>query len=336
MKCINRIRIHKEKKIDKKLICACILLFMALALTGCGSGNIDMPYDSNYQVSSFKLVQTDQKQIANTFASDLCVVDGNVSNPDVELNDIGAAALFDLGNNETLYAQNANVQLHPASLTKIMTALVALKYGSPDDVLKASENVIITESGAQLCGLKPGDSMTLDQALHILLIYSANDVAVLIAEGVGGSVENFTDLMNKEAQALGATNCNFLNPNGLTQEGHYVTAYDLYLIFAEAVQYNLFNEIIQMSSYSTTYSGSDGIQKTFDKQTTNLYLRGDKAMPDNITVIGGKSGTTKAAGHCLILLVRNSSGNPYISVIMNTDSTEALYEKMTELLNSVN
>lgn len=337
MKCINRIRIHKPGKFKKILICACTMLFMAFALTGCGSGKIDMPYDSNYQVSSFKLVPTtEQKQIVNTFAADLCVVDGDVLNPDVDLNDIGAAALFDLGKNETLYAKNANIQVHPASLTKIMTALVALKYGSPDDVLKASENVIITEPGAQLCGLKPGDSMTLDQALHILLIYSANDVAVLIAEGVGGSVENFIDLMNKEAQALGATNCNFLNPNGLTQEGHYVTAYDLYLIFSEAVQYNLFNEIIQMSSYSTTYSGSDGTQKAFDKQTTNLYLRGDQAMPENITVIGGKSGTTKAAGHCLILLVRSSSGNPYISVIMNTDSTEALYSKMTELLNSIN
>lgn len=335
MKCINKRKIHKEKNIKKKLICA-FILFTALALAGCGSGNFDMAYDSNYQVSSFKLVQNDQKQTASPFAADLCVVDSDVSNPDVTLDNIGAAALFDLSNNETLYAKNANVQIHPASLTKVMTALVALKYGSPDNILKASDNVIITEQGAQLCGLKPGDSMTLDQALHILLIYSANDVAVLIAEGVGGSVENFTDLMNKEAQALGATNCNFLNPNGLTQEGHYVTVYDLYLIFAEAVQYNLFNEIIQMSSYSTTYLGSDGTQKAFDKQTTNLYLRGDKEMPENITVIGGKSGTTKAAGHCLILLSRSSSGNPYISVIMNTDSTDDLYSKMTTLLNSVN
>lgn len=334
MKCINKRKIHKENHFKKKLTGLCIL-FMMLALTGCGSGNIDMPYDSNYQVSSFKLVQTDQRQTVSPFAADLCVVDGDVPNPDVVLNYAGAAALFDLSNNETLYAKNANIQVHPASLTKIMTALVALKYGSPDDVLKASNNVIITEAGAQLCGLKPGDSMTLDQALHILLLYSANDVAILIAEGVGGSVENFTDLMNKEAQALGATNCNFLNPNGLTQDGHYVTVYDLYLIFAEAVQYNLFNEIIQMSSYSTTYQGSDGTQKAFDKQTTNLYLRGDKAMPEKVTVIGGKSGTTKAAGHCLILLSRSSSGNPYISVIMNTDSTDDLYSDMTILLNAI-
>lgn len=323
------------KNSRKKRVFALILL-ASLTLTGCGSGSLDMPYDSNYQVSSFKLVQTVRQQTATPFASDLCVVDGDVSNPDVALSDIGAAALFDLTNKETLYAKNANIQIHPASLTKIMTALVALKYGSPDDIFKASNNVIITESGAQLCGLKPGDSMSLDQALHILLLYSANDVAILIAEGVGGSVEHFTEMMNEEAKALGATNCSFLNPNGLTQDGHYVTAYDLYLIFSEAIKYDLFNEIIQMASYNTTYTGSDGTQKSFDKQTTNLYLRGDINMPDKITVIGGKSGTTKAAGHCLILLVRSSNGNPYISVIMKTDSTEDLYSKMTELLNSIN
>lgn len=311
------------------------ILAASFALTGCGSGSFDMPYDSNYQVSSFKLVQTDYKQTVKPFAADLCVVDGDIANPDVALTDVGAAALFDLKNQETLYAQNANTQIPPASLTKVMTALVALKYGSPDQILKASDNVIITESGAQLCGLKPGDSMTLDQALRILLMYSANDVAVLIAEGIGGSVDGFTELMNKEALSLGATNCHFLNPNGLTEEGHYVTVYDLYLIFAEAVKYDLFNEIIQMSSYNTTYLGSDGSQKTFDKQTTNLYIRGDKAMPDNITVIGGKTGTTKAAGHCLILLSRSSSGNPYISIVMNTDSTDSLYENMTNLMNAV-
>lgn len=310
------------------------ILLAALALTGCGQGSFDMPYDCNYQVSSFKLVQTDHRQTTNPFAADLCVVDGDVSNPEVTLTDVGAAALFDLNNHETLYAKNANAQLPPASITKVMTALVALKYGSPDQILKASDNVIITESGAQVCGLKPGDSMTLDQALRILLLYSANDVAILIAEGIGGSVSGFTELMNKEAQALGATNCHFLNPNGLTEEGHYVTAYDLYLIFAEAVQYNLFNEIIQMPSYNTAYMGSDGTQKAFDKTTTNLYLRGDKAMPDNITVIGGKTGTTKAAGHCLVLLSRSSSGNPYISVILNAASTDDLYTKMTDLLNA--
>lgn len=294
-----------------------------------------MPYDSGYPVSSFQLVQIDNIQTAEPFAADLCVVDGDISNASVSLSDVSAAALFDLNGLDTIYAINANEQVHPASLTKVMTALVALKHGSPDQVLTASENVKITESGAQLCGLKPGDSMTLDQALHILLLYSANDAAVLIAEGVGGSVEGFVDLMNQEARELGATNCHFMNPNGLTEEGHYVTAYDLYLIFEEALQYDLFNEIIQMTEYSTTYTGSDGKEYALEVKTTNQYLNGNYNMPEHVTVIGGKTGTTKAAGHCLILLARSSSGAPYISVIMNSDTTENLYKKMTDLLNTV-
>lgn len=331
MKCTNREK--REKKSGKKTVCTLLLSF-SMMLTGCGAAKYEMPYDSNCQVSSFKLVQIDDHRTADPFAADLCVVGGDISNSDVSLTDVGAAALFNVNGLDTLYAKNANTQVNPASLTKIMTALVALKYGSADQVLTASENVVITESGAQLCGLKPGDSMTLGQALHVLLLYSANDAAILIAEGVSGSVANFVELMNEEAARLGATNCHFMNPHGLTEEGHYVTAYDLYLIFQEALKYDLFNEIIQMTSYSTTYTGSNGNEYALEVNTTNQFLNGNYPMPENVTVIGGKTGTTKAAGHCLILLARNHSGNPYIAVIMNSGTTEDLYHKMTDLLNA--
>lgn len=331
MKCTNRKNDSRKHDFHKA---GALLLAVSCFLTGCGAASYDMPYDSNYPVSSFQLVQNDDFQTATPFAANLCVVDTDISNSDVSLTDVGAAALFDMDGLNTIYAVNANAQVHPASLTKIMTALVALKHASPDQMITATDNVRITESGAQLYGIKPGDTMTLDQALHIMLIYSANDVAVMIAEGVGGTVETFVEWMNEEAEELGATNCHFTNPHGLTQEGHYVTAYDLYLIFKEALQYEMFNEIIQMTAYNTNYMSSDGNQYAVDIKTTNQYLNGNYAMPDGITVIGGKTGTTRAAGHCLILLARNSSGKPYISVIMNSDSTENLYLKMTDLLNA--
>ena len=129
--------------------------------------------------------------------------------------------------------------MYPASLTKVMTALVALQNASPDTVLTATDSVKITESGAQLCGLKAGDTMTLDQALHILLMYSANDAAMLIAENIGGSVDHFVEMMNEEAQRLGATNTSFANPHGLSDDNHYTSAYDLYLIFNEEVTVTL-------------------------------------------------------------------------------------------------
>lgn len=303
-----------------------------VCMTGCGSTKYDMPYSPQNSVSSYQLLNIADQENVEPFAANLCVAAKDVPATGINLSDVGAAALFDTKNLETLYAKNVNNQMNPASLTKVMTALVALKHGSTDDVYVASENVKITESGAVLCGLKPGDKMTLDQALHILLLYSANDVAVLIAEGISGSVEEFVALMNEEAKAIGATNCNFMNPNGLTQEGHYVTAYDLYLIFQEALKYELFNEIIQTNIYSTVYMDANGAEKSVEMENSNLYLRGVYDMPSNVTVVGGKTGTTNAAGHCLVLLSRSSSGTPYISVILKDDSREKLYEDMTDLL----
>lgn len=326
MKCTNR---------NPKRTVTAMLLMLAIILTGCGSTKYDMAYELNNDVTSFQLLSITNQETLEPFAADLCVVNKDVKPAGIDLSEAGAAALFDLKNLDTLYAKNVNVQINPASLTKVMTALVAIKYGSTDQMLTASENVLITEPGAQLCGLKPGDKMTLDQALRILLIYSANDVAVLIAEGISGSVDDFVALMNQEAMELGATNCNFTNPNGLTEEGHYMTTYDLYLIFQEALKYDLFNEIIQMTTYSTVYTDASGNEKSLEVNTTNLYLRGTYEMPLNINVIGGKTGTTNAAGHCLMLYSKGSDGTPYISIIMKETSGENLYSDMNKLLESV-
>lgn len=312
-----------------------ILMAVTFVLTGCGSAKYDMPYEQQGSVSSYQLFNITNRETIEPFAKDLCVVSKDVTAGGPDLQQVGAAALFDTKNLETLYSKNAHNQMNPASLTKVMTALVALKYGSPDDIYTASENVLVTEQGAVLCGLKPGDKMTMDQAVHALLVSSANDAAILIAEGVSGSVDDFVALMNQEAQEIGATNCHFMNPNGLTEEGHYVTAYDLYLIFQEALKYELFNQIIQLNSYSTVYTASNGSEKTLEVNNSNLYLQGTYEAPANVTVVGGKTGTTNAAGHCLILLSRDKNGASYISVILKDESREGLYTDMGDLLSII-
>ena len=319
----------KHKNIFRTIL---LSLLISSVLCGCGT-SYTMPYSIHNDISAYNVGE--MEEIASTFpafAEDLCVVAGNINASDIDMGSTGAASLFNVNETDTLYAKNPNAQMHPASLTKIMTALVALKYASPDLMLTASENVKIEEPGAQLMGLKPGDQMTLDQALHVLLIYSANDVAIMIAEGIGGTVDSFCDLMNEEAISIGATNSHFSNPNGLTQDEHYVTPYDMYLIFRAALQYSLFNEIIQMPTYETVYYGSDGSQKELSIESTVLYTKGGYTAPDQITVIGGKTGTTSAAGHCLILYTRDNAGNPYIAVIMNAESAETLYAQMNDLL----
>lgn len=275
--------------------------------------------------------------MADPFASDLCVINGDFTEgTEVTIEKESAAGLFDVNHNEVIYAQNIHERLNPASLTKIMTALVAIKYGNTEDTIICSENVKITESGATVCGLKAGDKLTLNQALHALLINSANDAAVAIAEHIGGSVEGFADMMNEEAVLLGATNSHFVNPHGLTENEHYVTAYDMYLIMNAAMQYEVFNEIIHMSEYSTVYYASDDSEKEMSFRSTNLFFRDDYSAPDKITVIGGKTGTTNAAGSCLILLSKDTGGNPYISVILRASERALLYEEMTDLLEEIN
>ncbi len=313
------------------------VLVMSSVLCGCGDLDYDMKYQSAARISSYNVTVGRKGAQAEPFAADLCVVSADLMDDEaVNMALADAAVLFDVNEKEVLYSKNAHNRMYPASLTKVMTALVALKNASPDQVLVATDAVKITESGAQLCGLKPGDSMTLAQALHILLLYSANDVGNLIAENVGGSVEGFVEMMNEEAMRLGATNTHFVNPHGLTDENHYSTPYDLYLIFNEAIKYEGFTEIIQMTGYQTTYYDAKGKEKKVDYSTTNRFLKGDFQPPTNVNVIGGKTGTTNAAGHCLILLSRDAKGAPYISVILRAESNDYLYQQMTDLLDEIN
>lgn len=315
----------------------CLLISMVLmSLTGCGQAAYSLAYEPDAGISGFNIIGKNNAETAGSFAEQLCVITADIMDDEnIDMSSAEAAILCDVNNSDVLYSKNAHERLNPASLTKIMTAIVALKYGSYDQVLTATDAVTISESGAQLCGLKPGDTMTLNQALHVLLLYSANDAAMLIAENIGGSVDQFVEMMNEEARALGATNTHFANPHGLTDEEHYTTAYDLYLIFNEAIKYDKFLEIIQMSSYETTYNDKNGDAKQLSVKSTNRFLTGDSKAPENVTVIGGKTGTTAAAGHCLILLARDFAGAPYIAIVMKTDATDELYDRMTDLLNEI-
>ncbi len=328
MKCTN-----KKRKISFILS----ILLLTTFLSGCGGAVYSFPYDPDYDVSSFQIIQTENKTVANTFASQLCVASGDISDAaSPDMSHLSAAVLFDVSGKEVLYSKNAHTTLYPASITKVMTALLALKYGSLDQVLTASSVIKMEDPDAtRIKKMREGDTMTLYQALHIILIYSANDVANMIAEGISGSVEEFVELMNEEAAALGATNTHFVNANGLPDPNHTSTAYDLYLIFNEAIKYDVFKEIINMSSYSTTYYDKNGTPKELEVKTTNRYFRGDYEEPTSVTVLGGKTGTTDAAGHCLILLSRDVNSNLYISIILCSDARDNLYGKMTDLLNEI-
>lgn len=312
-------------------IISCTLL---ISLTACSS-KLTMPFDPDSSENAVNITSASTNSDIKPFAADICVTDNDFEKTTLTIDEAEAGGLFDATSAETVYAKNVHKKLNPASLTKVMTAYIALKYGHLEDTLTASSNVLITESGAQLMGLKEGDKLTLEQALNALLLYSANDAGVLIAEYLSGSVESFAAVMNDEAVKLGATNTHFTNPHGLTDEEHYTTVYDLYLMFNAAMQFEEFRRIINTTEYKSTYKDREGNPKNIEITTTNAYLKGDIAAPDGVSVIGGKTGTTKAAKSCLILLSNGSDGHTYISVILGSTDRDSLYKNMTTLLTGI-
>ena len=273
-----------------------------------------------------------------TFSANLCVADGDISienGPSTSA--LKSAGLFDVNEAETEFAYNIHEKLYPASTTKIMTALVAIKNADLSEIVTVGKNADSDNFAADeaTVGIHEGDQITLNDLLYGLLLYSGNDTAVAIAEYVGGSVDAFADMMNEQAAQLMATKTHFVNPHGLFNEDHYTTAYDLYLIFNECIKYEDFVNIIQTSKYTAEITGTDGSKREIELEPTNYYAIGKTTLPEKATVIGGKTGTLIAAGNCLILLDETENGDWYISVVMGADTKEILYRDMTALINAI-
>lgn len=304
---------------------------ICLSLAGCSSGLKDAySFDGRTKAMTASI---HQGEYAKLFAQDLCVIDGD-SPGGTEL-DAKAGALFDVTDSSVLYSQNAFDRIYPASITKVMTAILALEDGTLSDEVTVTDAAVITEPGASLCGIKPGDKLTLDQLLYGLLLPSGNDAADAIAVHMSGSVDAFVRRMNEKAQELGATHTHFMNPNGLSDDDHYTTAYDLYLIFNEALKLPQFRKIIGTDSFTANYKNGDGEDVTKVWTVGNLYQKGTRKPPDGLKVLGGKTGTTKAAGYCLIQAEDDAKGKEYISVVLGADSREALYDNMTNVISKI-
>ncbi|MCD8222576.1 MAG: serine hydrolase [Clostridiales bacterium] len=294
-------------------------------LSGCGAYTV--PSSEAATVRHLDLTS----QRADGMAAGLCVIDGSEDTPDASV--IGeAACVFADDGTAVILQKNPFEKLYPASITKIMTALTAIRYGSLSDTVTVGDETVITEAGASLCRISPGDNLTLEQLLYGLMLPSGNDAAAAIAVAISGSIESFSQLMNDEAYRIGATDTHFVNPHGLHDENHYTTAYDLYLIMHEALREPIFRQIIGTSSYTAQYTDSSGTAKTQVWESSNQYLTGDRELPEGFSVIGGKTGTTKAAGYCLILAVDNQESEEYISVILKSDSRDHLYDSMNRII----
>lgn len=315
-----------------------LLLVLALACTaGCGADteSLAMPYDVYETTGSVGLSASGDVASKAYFATGLCVSeDVSIGTDTTDAQVAEGAGVFNLGTGNVVYAKNIYEKLYPASTTKILTAYIALTYCDDlDAFVTVSENAVNQASDSSVCNLKAGDVIRLRDLLYGLMLRSGNDAAVAIAEYISGDVDSFAALMNQEAAALGATQSHFVNPNGLPDENHYTSVYDMYLLFAKAVENETFVDIISTKSYDVVYTNAEGeaVERTWEN--TNQYLTGATRTPEGFEVIGGKTGTTGDAGYCLVLYSYNASNQPIISIVFKADGKSNLYLLMNEMLS---
>ena len=273
--------------------------------------------------------------VPETQTSPVILPTDKVSTDDIILYS-SAACVIDVDSGEILYYKNMDDRHYPASITKVLTGLLLIENANLDDTITFSQDCWngLNYYNDMNIGILDGEQLTVNDALHAILMSSANEVCNGAAKFVSGSVSAFCDLMNERAKALGCTNTHFVNPNGLHDPDHYTTAYDLYLIFNECLKYDLFKDAIHQAHYTAVFTrNGQEVQQTYD--STNYYLLGNKTPPEGVSIIGGKTGTTDNAGLCLILYVEDGSGNGYISVLLGCPDKDTLYSSMSKLLSDI-
>lgn len=228
------------------------------------------------------------------------------------------AVLMDGASGKVLFSKNGDTRYYPASITKLMTALLVAENCSLDDTVTFSASATTNlESGAVSIGMVEGDTMTVRQCLYALLLKSANEVGNALAEHVSGSVQAFADRMNEKAVKLGCTNTHFTNPHGLNDPEHYTTPKDMALIARAAFQ----NEVVRTVASTRTYS----LPATKKNPSGLTVTMGHKMLNPNDSryyegIIGGKTGYTSKAGNTLVTAAERN-GVRMIAVVMKSRST---------------
>ena len=232
-----------------------------------------------------------------------------------------AAILVEVSTGRIIYEKNSTKKLYPASTTKILTAILVLENCELDELVTVRETALSNiPSGYVTCNLQVGEQLSVKDLLYALMIPSANDAAYVLAEHVAGSVDNFSTMMNDKARELGCKTTHFVNPNGIHDDSHYSTAYDLYLMAKYAMENETFRTIVSTTEYTLPatekYPSNDRVLKTtnelLNENSRNYYYK---------NAIGIKTGYTSKAGNCLVSAA-SRDGLEFIAVVLNGGSTD--------------
>ena len=266
--------------------------------------------------------------ISNVLAAD---IDTNDYNPDNLTTNSPSILLMDADTGKILYSKNAFEKHYPASTTKMMTAILTLENCELDDIVTISHNAIFSiPVGYSHANLQEGERLTVEQLLNVLLIPSANDAAIALAEHIAGSEEAFVDMMNNKAKELGCTNTHFVNPNGIHNEDHYSTAYDLALIGKYAMQFDEIMKIATINQYTLPKTNKYDKENRIFNTTNGLIDSDNEYYYPNAT--GIKTGYTDKSGYCIVTTAEKDGVTLLLSVL-GSENLEERYEDCIKLFD---
>lgn len=259
--------------------------------------------------------------------TDLRSMEGWPAGPEV----IGESAyLVELNSGEVLYSKNENEQRYPASITKVVTALVVIEHCDMNEEVTFSKNAVTDiEDGGHSWEFKEGEVLTVEQCLYALLLESVNEAGYALAEHVSGSLEAFAERMNQKAAEVGATNTHFKNPHGLNDAEHLTTAHDMAMLFWAALQNEKFYEIDSATSYSipATTLNPGGYNFTMHHK---MMLSGSDYYYDGVKA--GKTGYTSLAKNTLVTYAEKD-GMELVCVVLKDEGGGVVYEDTRKLLD---
>lgn len=237
-----------------------------------------------------------------------------------------AAILIESTTGKVLYEKNMNERKYPASITKVLTAIIALEKCDLDEVATASYNAVNSiKSGYTKADIQVGEKFSIEELLNVMMVQSANEAATIIAEHISGSVSEFAKLMNEKAKEIGCRNSNFVNANGVHNENHYSTAYDMAIIARYCMQNKVFRRLASMMECSlprTEYWKDEQVEEHGErifKNTNKLLIKDNRYYYPY--AIGVKTGFTTPAKNCLIS-ASNKNGFELISVVLHAETAE--------------
>lgn len=230
----------------------------------------------------------------------------------------GAAILLDSNTEKIIYSKSESERMYPASTTKILTAILTIENCNLDDIVTVPyEAVYSIPSGYSVAALQPGEQLTVEQLLKVMLVHSANDAANVLAYHVSGSIEGFANLMNQKVSELGLTNTHFTNPSGMHDENHYTTAYDLAIIMKYCMKNSTFRNLSGLK-YCTIPATNKYEERVFNT-TNELLIYDNRNVSSNYYykyAIAGKTGYTTQAKNSLVS-VSNKDNLELICVVLS-------------------